>query len=73
MQKKNKSTNKNKVSDIVIFLDQIHKNAHIALPNIPILDTIVFNSDGNVRYIVGYENGKFRISRLGVPLKNYLN
>ncbi len=57
----------------MVFLSEIYKYASIAVPKLPILDTIVFNNDGSVKFIVNFDSGKLKFSKLGAPLKNYLS
>lgn len=64
---------KSKTSDFVVFLSEIYKYASVALPNLPILDTVVFNHDGSVKFIVNYDSGKLKFSKLTTTLKNYLS
>lgn len=60
-------------SDYIYFIDQLNKQPSKNFLNFPILETIVFSSEGNVRLVLYYEHNRLKFqTKLSVSLSNFI-
>lgn len=59
-------------SDYIYFLDEMYKHHGKTIINFPILDTIIFTSEGSVKYIVHQEGSKLKMEKLPMSLRAFM-
>lgn len=63
---------KKKESVFISFLNEIEKQSTKITPNFAMLDTIVFNPDGSIKYVVVFEQNKLKFMKLKLSLKTFI-
>ena len=69
---KKRGTKDSNKSDFIYFLDELYKSQTKTLINFPILDTIIFTSEGLVKYVVYQEGNKLKMDKLSNSLRTFM-